>query len=173
MERNVKYNILAVSLFSLALVGCTGRGVAHVIGGLIAEEILSPDLQAEDGLAGLAGTNCWDLDNDGLLSEDEDVDGDGVATAYDCRGAEGEAGSDGEDGADSTVSGPAGPQGSPGISPPIVLPPPVIIVIPPVVVPVDDEDDDPAGGHPPFGRGPDDHPDHPEHPDKPDKDHEP
>lgn len=128
----------------MALLGC-GNGPGYLGGGLLLESLLDPNEgvgdQGEDGQDGL---NCWDLDGDGELSEAEDVDGDGLATAYDCRGPSGEPGeagepgSDGEDGDDGVgLPGPVGavgPQGPPGASPP----------------PVDDDG-------PPFGNGPNGH----------------
>lgn len=123
-------------------IGC-GVGPGYLIGGLVAESILDPSEQAEDGLDGTDG-----------------VDGDDGADST-------VPGPAGEDGADSTVPGPAGPPGQNAPSSPVIIitSPPVVIVLPPVTV----EPDGPDADGPPFGRGPDEHPQHPAHPDKPDK----
>ncbi|MEQ8822598.1 MAG: hypothetical protein RLY93_20365 [Sumerlaeia bacterium] len=45
--------------------------------------------ECEDGTDGL---NCWDLDDDGVMDPEEDVNTDGVWDALDCRGPKGEDG---------------------------------------------------------------------------------
>src|SRR5690606_23445663 len=54
--------------------------------------------RGEPGPMGPPGTPCWDLDADGLPDPEEDLDGDGVVSAADCRGP----------------AGPPGPPGPPG-----------------------------------------------------------
>lgn len=46
------------------------------------------------------GTHCWDLNGNGVLDPEEDVDDDGVGTALDCRGPQGNKGEPGEPGQD-------------------------------------------------------------------------
>lgn len=72
-----------------------------------------PGVPGPIGPRGLAGTSCWDLDNDGETDEEEDINGDGYYNALDCRGpkgADGKAGRTGPAGA----QGPPGPQGNRG-----------------------------------------------------------
>jgi len=57
---------------------------------------------AQEVVPGPAGLNCWDLDGDGRFDPDPE-DGDGQATALDCRGDQGEPGLPGEDGESPTV----------------------------------------------------------------------
>lgn len=52
-----------------------------------------------DGQDGVDGLHCWDLDGDGAADAGEDVNGDDVVDALDCRGADGTDGADGADGA--------------------------------------------------------------------------
>jgi hypothetical protein len=133
------------------LLAACGAGAGWLGTGLVLESLLDPSEAAEDGLDGLPGLACYDLNANGECDEEEDWNGpnaeaDGACDAYDCqgiRGVDGSAGTNGLDGAD----------GEDGETP--TLPPPVVIVVPPVIVQPDDEDDDPAGGHPPFGHGPD------------------
>jgi len=133
---------------SLTFTGCSS-GLQHLLAGLVVEEWFD-----QDGVQG-GGLACYDLNANGECDGDEDSNADGFCDALDCRGDPGMDGTDGLDGA----AGGRGLAGSPGR--PIVLPPPVVIVLPPVIVQPDDADDDPAGGHPPFGRGPVEHPPHP------------
>jgi len=150
------YRIAMVSMLLLA--GCTS-GLQHLLAGLAIEDVLDHEaIDAEDGRTGPAGLSCWDLDGDGLFSEDEDIDGDREATAYDCRGADGNDGLDGLDG----EPGAAGPQGVPGDR---GLPGATGQEGPPGVVQPSVDDDD----GPPFGRGPNDHPPGPGPPGKPGK----
>jgi hypothetical protein len=136
-----------LGLFSVALAGC-GNGPGWLGAGLVIEDLLDPNEQAEDGLDGLPGLACYDLNANGECDEEEDVDQNGVCGVRDCRGqagASGMPGVHGETGMEG-IPGPIGPAGPPGVSPP-----PVVIVVLPVIVQPDDEDDDPAGGHPPHG----------------------
>jgi hypothetical protein len=60
------------------------------------------DCHGADGVAGIdgaTGLTCWDLNGNGLGDPAEDIDGDGLYTVMDCRGA---AGPDGQDGIDGT-----------------------------------------------------------------------
>ena len=146
------YRMAMVSLLFLA--GCTS-GLQHLLAGLAIEDLLDPE-----PTAGLA---CYDLNANGECDEKEDVNGDDVCDAYDCRGSDGDQGPDGLDGLDGQdgvdgidgldgadgapgspgLPGPQGPQGPQGTLPPSI----------------DDDDDGP-----PFGRGPGDHPSHPDRP---------
>jgi hypothetical protein len=64
------------------------------------------------GPVGLDGLSCWDLNaNRGADLPDEDVNGDGVVDALDCKGAKGDQGVQGPQGEIGPV-GPAGPQTS-------------------------------------------------------------
>ena len=144
MKRQLKRSLWFWIPFGLIAAGCSS-GLQHLLAGLAIEDALDADsVDGEDGAAGHSGLSCWDLDGDGLFSDDEDVDQDGVATAADCRGLPGEPGRDGRDGRDGQdgedgvgLPGPpgaVGPAGPPGASAPLA----------------DDDDDD----GPPFGNGP-------------------
>ena len=65
------------------------------------------DPNAGEGLPGLDGVNCWDLNGDGVKDPTEDINGDEIFDAKDCAGAPGSAGTPGP-------AGPAGPAGEPG-----------------------------------------------------------
>lgn len=95
-----------------------------------------------DGEDGVDGLHCWDLNGDGVFDEEEDTDGDGEATALDCRGATGEAGVPGEGGSDGQdgVPGAQGPTGPPGPIGPVG--PPGIPGLPGTDADDDDTDDD-------------------------------
>lgn len=47
-------------------------------------------IDGQDGTDGAAGLSCWDANANGIFDESEDLDLDGVATAADCRGADGQ-----------------------------------------------------------------------------------
>lgn len=66
-----------------------------------------------DGEDGADGLNCWDLDQDGLRDQNEDVNRDGTIDVMDCRGPEGPPGLAGEG---TVVAGPPGPPGENGTS---------------------------------------------------------
>jgi len=51
-----------------------------------------------DGIDGVDGLNCWDLDGDNAADRDEDINGDGVFDAQDCKGPRGPAGKTGPTG---------------------------------------------------------------------------
>ena len=51
----------------------------------------------EQGVPGLDGLNCWDLNGDGVKDDSEDVNGDGNHDALDCSGRDGRDGVDGMD----------------------------------------------------------------------------
>ncbi|MFO8101342.1 MAG: IPT/TIG domain-containing protein [Dehalococcoidia bacterium] len=80
-------------------------------------DMTGPVGPAGTSVTGLPGINCWDLNENRVADEEEDVNGDGVVDVLDCRGPQGEEGPPG----DSTViegaegpRGPAGPAGEPG-----------------------------------------------------------
>ncbi len=66
------------------------------------------------GPAGEDGINCWDLNENGLPDDEEDINGDGVVDVLDCRGPEGPQGPPGESTVIEGAQGPAGPEGPPG-----------------------------------------------------------
>lgn len=136
MQRQLKLSLWFWIPFGLIATGCSS-GLQHLLAGLAVEEVLDP--QPEDGLS------CWDLNGDGVFDADEDMDGDGEATAYDCRGAQGEPGINGLNGIDGENGddgiGVPGPPGAIGPAGPEAPPPPA---------PIEDDDG------PPFGRGPKD-----------------
>lgn len=68
--------------------------------------------QGEVGPQGPAGLACWDLNADGILDSDEDVNGDGEHNALDCVGPEGPRGPQGPVGA----RGPTGETGADGLA---------------------------------------------------------
>jgi hypothetical protein len=61
-------------------------------------------------------TSCWDVNGNGIMDPNEDVNGDGVWDALDCQGPAGETGTNGERGAPGTPGeqGAQGPEGDPG-----------------------------------------------------------
>lgn len=63
---------------------------------------------------------CWDLDQDGIADDEEDINDDGVVDVLDCRGPVGPAGPRGARGTTGPAGpeGPAGPAGPPGPSGP-------------------------------------------------------
>jgi len=63
-----------------------------------------------EGLRGRDGLNCWDLNANGVGDPAEDLNGDRVVNAFDCRGANRADGADGQDG----VAGDAGADGTDG-----------------------------------------------------------
>ena len=66
-----------------------------------------------DGMDGLDGLMCWDTNGNGLPDPDEDINGDGLFNAEDCRGEQGPAGPQGAQGLPG-LPGPQGDQGIPG-----------------------------------------------------------
>ena len=65
------------------------------------------DCQGVDGTNGANGTNCWDLNGNGVADidvddpdsdKDEDINNDGQVDALDCQGANGQQGDPGQDG---------------------------------------------------------------------------
>jgi len=67
--------------------------------------------QGQQGPLGANGTNCWDLNENGVKDPaTEDLNGDTVVDIRDCTGLQGPAGPQEPQG----DSGPAGPQGPPG-----------------------------------------------------------
>lgn len=76
------------------------------------------DCQGADGpnaepIPGVDGLQCWDLNGNGTGDVDEDINGDSLFNALDCRGPAGPSGDDGSDGQDGQ-DGQAGPPGPPG-----------------------------------------------------------
>lgn len=61
-----------------------------------------------NGADGLDGTSCWDLDEDGVVDLNEDVNDDNVVSVLDCLGEQGPIGLAGP-------VGPAGPVGAQGV----------------------------------------------------------
>ena len=51
----------------------------------------------DDGDDGQRGSDCWDLNENGVDDPEEDTNGDGSVNILDCTGADGEDGEDGED----------------------------------------------------------------------------
>ncbi len=75
------------------------------------------DCQGADGpnaepIPGVDGLQCWDLNGNGTGDVDEDINGDGLFNALDCRGPAGPSGDDGSDGQDGQDGDP-GPPGPP------------------------------------------------------------
>ena len=75
------------------------------------------------GPQGAHGSNCWDLNDDGLCElATEDVNHDGACSVLDCKGAQGAQGAKGDTGSQGPQGaagaqgplGPTGPQGAPG-----------------------------------------------------------
>ena len=64
------------------------------------------------GCKGDPGTNCWDLNGDGVKNvPQEDINGDGSVDIADCRGPAGPAGATGPSGGPVGPRGPTGPSG--------------------------------------------------------------
>jgi hypothetical protein len=66
---------------------------------------LTPGPQGEpgaDGQDGEDGISCWDLDGDGIGDTGEDINGDGIFDARDCKGLKGDTGETGAAGTDGT-----------------------------------------------------------------------
>jgi len=123
---------LGCTLMQCALWWCSGCGVGpgYLLSGLVIEDFLDQRSRPDDGI------DCFDLNANAECDEDEDVNGDGVCDALDCRGTDGTDGNAGESGAQG-VPGIPGPQGEPGET---------------TVIIVDDDDEDEDGaGAPPFG----------------------
>lgn len=59
---------------------------------------LEARIAALEAAAGTAGTNCWDLNENGLADAEEDVNGDSAWDVLDCRGADGDDGDPGDAG---------------------------------------------------------------------------
>ncbi len=66
------------------------------------------------GMPGENGIHCWDTNGNGINDLSEDINGDGIFSAFDCQGATGPIGPTGPTGA----TGPAGPIGPPGFDAP-------------------------------------------------------
>lgn len=150
MMRHLKLSLWFWIPFGLMTLGCSS-GLQHLLAGLAIDEALdSAQPQPDDGMDGSAGhdgLNCWDLNGDGLFDAEEDTDGDGQATVYDCRGGDG---NDGETG----LQGPVGEPGRPGVQGvrgPQGIPGPIGPAGADGAPGTDDVDDD----GPPFGGGPD------------------
>lgn len=66
------------------------RAIALILttGGMLVGcgQVATPEAEAGDGGA-VAGLSCWDVNGNGELDPDEDLDGDGVATVADCTPA--------------------------------------------------------------------------------------
>lgn len=93
--------------------GC-GNGLLPVLvgtGGFIAG--INSQTDSQDGVAGLDGVNCWDLNGDRINDEEEDTNGDGEWTALDCQGEAGQSGAEGQQ-HEAGQQGPKGDQGDVG-----------------------------------------------------------
>ena len=69
--------------------------------------------QGQPGIDGINGLSCWDLNGNGDPDPDEDINGDGVWDALDCKGADGTDGTNGGDGTNG-INGTNGTDGADG-----------------------------------------------------------
>ena len=73
--------------------------------------------KGDQGEPGLDGLSCWDLNGNSIANTGEDINGDGLFNAFDCKGPKGGTGSQGIQGIQG-LQGPKGDTGAQGIQGP-------------------------------------------------------
>ena len=92
--------------YSRKLKNFSSPSILSVIFGMTLMMMSGPSIGFQFANAQTNGLDCWDLNGNGVFDvATEDKDGDGIPTADDCQGPQGETG----------ATGTAGPQGTAGV----------------------------------------------------------
>jgi len=100
----------------------TDKGMINPVLGQCIYNTDTKRLECYDGnnwKSGRDGTNCWDLNSNGIADANEDVNGSGTIDVLDCKGMDGQNGAPGQNGVDGQDGAPGqngvdGQDGAPG-----------------------------------------------------------